>query len=89
VRRARGGTLQPEIPITSLQYLYCDSCLIHSQKDQKYESTSFPWLVRSSPSEGAKRESRNFNDFSKPWLPAFAGMTSFCESIMYYFFMGN
>jgi hypothetical protein len=28
-----------------------------------------------------RRESRNFIDLAKDWMPAFAGMTTFCEAI--------
>jgi hypothetical protein len=52
-----------------------------SQKVEMYDVPSFPWLVLSSPSEGAKRESRNYSELQLHWIPAFAGMTTFCETI--------
>ena len=36
---------------------------------------------RLSFSGGAKRESRNSRRLQTGWIPAFAGMTTFCESI--------
>jgi hypothetical protein len=52
-----------------------------SQKVEMYDVPSFPRLVRSSPSEGAKLESRNYSEVQLHWIPAFAGMTTFCEFI--------
>jgi hypothetical protein len=43
--------------------------------------SSFPRLVRSSPGEGAKRESRNLKITTCVWIPVFTGMTS-CSRIV-------